>query len=313
MDIIVFALINGLLYGMLLFVLASGLTLIFSMMGVLNFAHASFYMLGAYLGYQISVWSDFWVALFAAPVIVGILGAAVERYGLRTVHKYGHLGELLFTFGLAFFIEEIVQMSWGRSPLDFQVPDMLNFTAFTLFETGYPAFRIFMLVVSVSIFIALLLVLTKTRIGLIVQAALVHPEMVEMLGHNVPKIFMMVFGAGAALAGIAGVIAGPVLITQPSMAAALGPILFVIVVVGGLGSLTGAFIASLLIGFIQTFAVAIDYSLADFMGLFGVMESPVYLSDVWEVTVAQIGPIIPYMLLILILVFRPAGLIGKRL
>lgn len=313
MDIIVFALINGLLYGMLLFVLASGLTLIFSMMGVLNFAHASFYMLGAYLGYQISVWSDFWVALFAAPIIVGILGAAVERYGLRTVHKYGHLGELLFTFGLAFFIEEIVQMSWGRSPLDFQVPDMLNFTAFTLFETGYPAFRIFMLVVSVSIFIALLLVLTKTRIGLIVQAALVHPEMVEMLGHNVPKIFMMVFGAGAALAGIAGVIAGPVLITQPSMAAALGPILFVIVVVGGLGSLTGAFIASLLIGFIQTFAVAIDYSLADFMGLFGVMESPVYLSDVWEVTVAQIGPIIPYMLLILILVFRPAGLIGKRL
>ncbi|PCI87647.1 MAG: branched-chain amino acid ABC transporter permease [Hyphomicrobiales bacterium] len=313
MDIIVFALINGLLYGMLLFVLASGLTLIFSMMGVLNFAHASFYMLGAYLGYQISVWTDFWVALFVAPIIVGILGAAVERYGLRTVHKYGHLGELLFTFGLAFFIEEIVQMSWGRSPLDFQVPDILNFTAFTLFETGYPAFRIFMLVVSVSIFIALLLVLTKTRIGLIVQAALVHPEMVEMLGHNVPKIFMMVFGAGAALAGIAGVIAGPVLITQPSMAAALGPILFVIVVVGGLGSLTGAFIASLLIGFIQTFAVAIDYSLADLMGLFGVMESPVYLSDIWEVTVAQIGPIIPYMLLILILVFRPAGLIGKRL
>ncbi|MDO6966162.1 branched-chain amino acid ABC transporter permease [Rhizobium alvei] len=312
MDVLIFSLLNGLLYGMLLFILASGLTLIFSMMGVLNFAHASFFMLGAYFGFEISRWTGFWVALIAAPLLVGCVGAFVERFGLRTVHKYGHLGELLFTFGLAFLIEEVVQMFWGRSPLDFRVPEALDFTAFTLFGAGYPAFRIFMLVVSVAIFASLFLVLTRTRVGLIVQASLTHPDMVAMLGHNVPRVFMLVFGAGSALAGLAGVIAGPVLITQPSMAAALGPILFVIIVVGGLGSLTGAFIASVLVGCIQTFAVSIDLSLADLFGLFGAAEVPAILGDLRDVTVAQIGPIIPYLLLVLVLIFSPTGLIGKR-
>lgn len=312
MDVLIFSLLNGLLYGLLLFILASGLTLIFSMMGVLNFAHASFYMVGAYFGYEISRRTGFWVALVAAPLLVGICGAFVERFGLRTVHKFGHLGELLFTFGLAFLIEELVQMIWGRSPLDYRVPEALDFTAFTLFGVGYPAFRIFMLVVSVAIFAGLFLVLTRTRVGLIVQASLTHPDMVAMLGHNVPRVFMLVFGAGSALAGLAGVIAGPVLITQPSMAAALGPILFVIIVVGGLGSLTGAFIASILIGFIQTFAIAINLSVADVFGLFGVHEAPAAISDLWRVTVAQIGPIIPYLLLVLVLIFKPTGLIGKR-
>jgi branched-chain amino acid transport system permease protein len=312
MDVLIFSLLNGLLYGMLLFILASGLTLIFSMMGVLNFAHASFFMLGAYFGFEISRWTGFWVALIAAPLLVGVVGAFVERFGLRAVHKYGHLGELLFTVGIAFLIEELVQMIWGRSPLDFRVPGLLNFTAFTVFGAGYPAFRIFMLVVSVVIFVSLFLILTRTRVGLIVQASLTHPDMVAALGHNVPRVFMLVFGAGSALAGLAGVIAGPVLITQPSMATALGPILFVIIVVGGLGSLTGAFVASILIGCIQTFAVSINLSVADVFGFFGVTEAPTAFSDLWGVTVAQIGPIIPYLLLVLMLIFSPTGLIGKR-
>jgi branched-chain amino acid transport system permease protein len=312
MDVMIFSLLNGVLYGMLLFILASGLTLIFSMMGVLNFAHASFFMLGAYFGFEISRWTGFWVALIAAPLLVGVVGALIERFGLRTVHKYGHLGELLFTFGLAFLIEELVQMIWGRSSLDFRVPEVLNFTAFTIFGAGYPAFRIFMLLVSVVIFLGLFLVLTRSRVGLIVQASLTHPDMVAMLGHDVPRVFMLVFGAGSALAGLAGVIAGPVLITQPSMAAALGPILFVIIVVGGLGSLTGAFVASILIGCIQTFAVSIDLSVADVFSLFGVTEPPIAFGDLWRVTIAQIGPIIPYLLLVMVLIFSPTGLIGKR-
>lgn len=315
-EVIAFSVLNGTLYGMLLFLLASGLTLIFSMMGVLNFAHASFFMLGAYFGFEINQHIGFFPALILAPVLVGLIGAAVERYGLRQVHKFGHLGELLFTFGVAFVIEEAVQMIWGRSPQAFNVPAALDFTAFEIFGTGYPAFRLFMLVMSIAIFAGLALVLTRTRVGLIVKASLTHPEMVSMLGHNVPLVFMSVFGVGSALAAIAGVIAGPILVTQPSMAMALGPILFVIVVVGGLGSLTGAFIASLLIGFIQTFAVAIDLSVADMFALIGISAPPEALgalvSDIWNVSVAQVGPVIPYLLLVVMLIFRPMGLVGKR-
>ena len=132
--------------------------------------------------------------------------------------------------------------------------------------------------------------------------------MVAMLGHDVPRIFTLVFGGGAALAGLAGVIAGPALVTQPSMAALLGPILFVVIVVGGLGSLAGAFVASLLIGLVQTFAVAMNFSLRRSLR----PDAPPFLGDLWQVTVAQLAPIIPYILLVLILIVRPTGLMGTR-
>ena len=298
---------------MLLFLLASGLTLIFSMMGVLNFAHASFYMLGAYFGYQISRYVGYWPGLVLAPILVGFVGALIERFGLRTVHKFGHVAELLFTFGLAFIIEEAVQMIWGKVAVDYRVPELLNFPAFTLFETTFPAFKMFMLVMSVATFLALLTLLTRTRVGLIIQAALSHPNTVGTLGHNVPLIFMMVFGVGCGLAALAGVIAGPALVTQPAMAASLGPILFVVVVVGGLGSLPGAFVASLAIGLIQTFAVAVNVSIADVMATVGIKLDPSsFAGDLWMATVAQVAPIIPYLLLVLVLMFRPQGLMGNR-
>ena len=313
LELIIFSTLNGLLYGLLLFLLASGLTLIFSMMGVLNFAHASFYMLGAYFGFQISLYVGYWPGLILAPLLVGGIGALVERYGLRTVHKHGHVAELLFTFGLAFMIEELVQMVWGKVPVDYRVPDLLNFSAFTLFSTTYPAFRMFMLVTSVVVFLCLLLLLTRTRVGLIIRAALTHPNMVGMLGHNVPLVFMMVFGVGCGLAALAGVIAGPALVTQPAMAASLGPILFVVVVVGGLGSLQGAFIAALLIGLVQTFAVAINVSVADVLAPLGITLTRDSMGgDLWMATVAQVAPIIPYLLLVLVLIFRPKGLMGYR-
>ena len=178
LQLITFSTLNGVLYGMLLFMMASGLTLIFSMMGVLNFAHASFYMLGAYFGFEFSRRIGFWPGFVLAPLIVGALGALVERYGLRCLHRRGHVSELLFTFGLAFVIEELVQMVWGKLPVDYRVPPALDFVAFRLFDTTYPAYRMFMLLTAVAMFAALLTVLTRTRIGLIIQAALTHPEMV---------------------------------------------------------------------------------------------------------------------------------------
>lgn len=311
LELVIVSTLNGVLYGMLLFLMASGLTLIFSMMGVLNFAHASFYMLGAFFGFQLSHWLGFWPALLLAPLAAGLIGALVERWGLRLVHRHGHVAELLFTFGLAFVIEEVVQMVWGKLPVDYRVPPALDFTAFTVFSTNYPAFKMFELATSIAIFLALLALLTRTRIGLIIQAALTHPNMVAMLGHNVPRIFMLVFGVGTGLAAVAGVIAGPALVTQSDMASLLGPILFVVVVVGGLGSLAGAFVASLLIGLLQTFAVASNASLA---GLLGPVfpEARLVLGDLWNVTVAQIAPVMPYLLLVVILIFRPTGLLGTR-
>ena len=293
--------------------MASGLTVIFSMMGVLNFAHASFYMLGAFFGFEISRHIGFWPGLVVAPVLVGVIGMLVERYGLRTVHKHGHVAELLFTFGLTFIIEELVQMAWGKLAVDYRVPPLLDFPAFTVFSTEYPAYKIFELLTSIAIFLVLLLVIKRTRVGLVVQAALSHPEMVGMLGHNVDRVFMLVFGVGAGLAAVAGVIAGPALVTQANMAQSLGPILFVVVVVGGLGSLSGAFVASLLIGLLQTFAVASNASLASVFGeLTGNSGFTVYLSDIWNVTVAQLSAVTPYLLLVLILIFRPRGLMGTR-
>jgi branched-chain amino acid transport system permease protein len=312
LELVVVSTLNGVLFGMLLFLMASGLTLIFSMMGVLNFAHASFYMLGAFFGFQVSQRFGFWPALIIAPILVGVVGALVERYGLRNVHRHGHVAELLFTFGLAFVIEEVVQMIWGKAPVDYRVPPALDFSAFTIFSTNYPAYKMFMLLFAIGIFVVLLLVLTRTRVGLIIQAALTHPNMVGMLGHNVPRVFMLVFGVGSALAGVAGVIAGPALVTQANMAALLGPILFVVVVVGGLGSLSGAFVASLLIGLVQTFAVAVNVSFADLLTALNIPVPTSFFTDIWRVTVAQVAPIIPYLLLVLILIFRPTGLLGTR-
>jgi branched-chain amino acid transport system permease protein len=313
MEFFLVTLLNSLSYGLLLFMLSSGLTLIFSMMGVLNFAHASFYMLGAYFAYQTGLHVGFWAALFLSPLAVGAIGAFTERFGLRTVHKFGHVAELLFTFGLAYVVEEIVHLIWGRAPVDYRVPASLDFTLFTLFTTQYPAYRAFMMVVSVAMLVGLWLLLTRTRIGMIVQASLTHPDMVEALGHNVPRVFMFVFAGGAALAGLAGVLGGNMFITEPGMAAAVGTIVFVVVVFGGMGSLTGAFIASLLIGALQTFSVALDYSGADVLRGIGLDVGP---DSPWHglatISISQTAPVLPYLLMVLMLIARPRGLMGTR-
>ena len=313
MELILITLLNGLSYGLLLFMLSSGLTLIFSMMGVLNFAHASFYMLGAYLAYSISTVFGFWPALLIAPLAVGALGALVERYGLRAVHRYGHVPELLFTFGLSYVTVELVQMVWGRSALPYRVPAALEGTLFTLYTTAFPVYRGFMMLVAMAMLLALYLLLKYTRVGMIVQAALTHPEMAEALGHNVPRVFMLVFGGGCALAALAGVIGGNAFVTEPGMAAAVGSIIFVVVVVGGLGSLRGAFCASILIGLLQTYAVSLDTTAAGLLARFGIAADaggPAY--PLLQLSIARIAPILPYILLIAVLVFRPRGLMGRR-
>jgi len=313
MEFFVISLLNGVSYGLLLFMLSSGLTLIFSMMGVLNFAHTSFYMLGAYFAYTLSGVVGFWPALFIAPLLVGGLGALFERYSLRRVHKFGHVPELLVTFGLSYLILELVQLVWGRSTVPYGLPAQLQGPLFTLFGTQFPKSRSFIMLVALLMLLSVWLLLTRTRIGLVIQAALKHPEMVEALGHNVPRVFMLVFGGGAALAGLAGVIGGNTYVTEPAMAASVGSIIFVVVVVGGMGSLAGAFLASLLIGIVQTFAVALDYSGASALQSLGMRVTPETFSyPLLSLTISQVAPILPYLFLVLILIFRPKGLLGTR-
>lgn len=313
MEFYTISLLNGISYGLLLFMLSSGLTVIFSMMGVLNFAHASFYMLGAYFAFSVTELVGFWPALLLAPLLVGVLGAGFERFFLRRVHKFGHVPELLITFGLSYILLELVQLVWGRGSVDYRVPEALEGPLFILYGTQFPMYRGFMMLVALLMLLAIWLLLKRTRIGLVIQAALTHPEMVQALGHNVPRVFMLVFGGGAALAGLAGVIGGNAFITEPGMAATVGSVIFVVVVVGGMGSLAGAFLASLLIGVLQTFAVAIDASLMSAVQVLGLTVTPdTFGYTLWKLKLSQVAPILPYLFLVLILIFRPKGLLGTR-
>jgi len=338
MEFFLISLLNGVSYGLLLFMLSAGLTLIFSMMGVLNFAHASFYMLGAYWGFTLSALWGFVPALILAPLGVGLLGAGFEKWFLRRVHAHGHVPELLITFGLAYVVLEVVQLLWGRSAVPFAPPAWLQGPAFTLIGGGpftdlhwvwgaaseaacqgtalcspFPATRAFMMGVALVMVISLWALITHTRVGLVIQAALTHPQAVQTLGHNVPRVFMLVFGVGTGLAALAGVIGGSTFVTEPSMAATVGSVTFVVIVVGGLGSLAGAFGASLLIGTVQTMAVAIDLSLSDLWLALGLPGQASAASSPWmKLTLSQAAPILPYLFLVLMLMVRPRGLMGTR-
>ena len=194
--------------------------------------------------------------------------------------------------------------------MDYRVPPSLEGTLFTLYSTSFPVYKGFMMLVSVGMLALLAALLASTRTGLIIKAALSRPDMVQALGHDVPRIFTLVFAGGAALAGLAGVIGGNAFVTEPGMAAAVGPIVFVVVVVGGLGSLAGAFVASLLIGILQTFLVGWDYSIIDLARLFGMhLHSTSALA---RLSLTQLAPIMPYLLMVAILIFRPRGLMGAR-
>jgi branched-chain amino acid transport system permease protein len=331
------SLLNGLSVGLLLFMLAAGLTLIFSMMGVLNFAHASFYMLGAYVAFSITQVAGFWWGLLLAPVLVGALGAAFERYALRSVRRFGHVPELLITFGLSYIVLELVQLVWGRQALNFQPPESLRGPLFTVVDlpnalswawghppadckavaaatcTQFPKFRAFGMAVSVLMLLALWLALTYTRVGLVIRAALTHPEMVEALGHNVPRVRMLVFAGGTALAALAGVIGGALRVTEPSMALSVGAVVFAVIVIGGMGSLAGAFVASVLLGLLDSFAVGSNHSIADLLlGLGWQVSASTPGFAIWSVKVSQVAAVLPYLMLVLVLVFRPKGLLGTR-
>lgn len=307
MDIWLTILANGLVYGLLLFLMASGLTLILSLMGILNFAHGAFFMLGAYFGYEIGRHGGFWTALLLAPLLTGMAGALVERWGLRPFKKYGpresHGAELLFTFALTFILQEITVLFWGRLPVEAAIPAWLQQQIPLTSGFSLSAYKILLVLLSMTALVSLWAFLSKSRFGLLIEAARSNPDMVAALGHDTGRINNIVFGVGTGLAGLAGAAGGPILVTEPGMAASLGAILFVVIITGGLGSLKGAFIACLLVGWLQHGAVAVDISLSDIIG-----DGLQHL----DFSLARASALLPYLMLILVLVLRPEGLAGRK-
>jgi branched-chain amino acid transport system permease protein len=277
---------HGLVYGMLIFLVASGLTLVLGMMDILNFAHASIYMIGAYICYQIVQWTNsFWLSLLIAPLACALLGIAMERGLIRRVHGSGHVNELLLTFGLAMVITEVIKWIFGTTPLPISPPAMLAGSIHLWGDTKYPLYRLFILLLSGIVLWGMYLLLKKTRLGIAIRASVQDGIMANALGTNVSMVTMTVMGIGAWLAGIAGVIVAPYLSVNPGMYADMITDCFAVIAVGGLGSLAGALVASLLVGQIQSFGV---------------------------IFLPRISIILIYLLMVLVFVVKPSGLFGKK-
>src|SRR3569833_3086327 len=280
-----FALLNSLGYGLLLFLLASGLTVVFGLLNILNIAHASFYMLGAYLAYvTVRRTGSFWFALLVAPFLVAVIGVIAERFLLRRVHALGHWHQLLLTLGLSYVLLEAVKWIWGTQSYPLSPPALLS-GSLIIGGGTYPIYRLFMSGSALTVLGALALILYRTRLGMIVRAAVSNASMVNALGYNVGFVFTGVFGLGALLAGLAGVIAAPMLSVYPGMAADISVDIFIVVVVGGMGSLKGALIASILLGLFQSFGILV---LPDFA---------IFIS---------------FLLMAIVLTVKPFGLYGEK-
>jgi len=245
--------LNGLSYGVLLFLLSVGLTLIFGMLDVVNLAHGSFYMLGAYAGLTlIGVTNNFWLALAVAPVAVGVIGVLIERGCLRPLYRRGPLDQVLLTFGLIYLFEDLVKWIWGGKIRSIPPPDLFAGSV-TLWGATVPSYRLFVIVFGLAMAVALWLLIERTRLGAIIRAGVFDAEMAAGLGINIQRVFTGVFAFGAALAGLSGVIAGPIQSAQPPMGATILIPALIVVVVGGLGSLKGSLVGSLIIGQAETF------------------------------------------------------------
>lgn len=277
-------LFNGLVYGALLIVMCSGLALIYGLRRVVNFAHGSLYMLGAYLGYSIAAYGNFWLALVAVPAVMALLGVLLDRYGFRLLQDRDPLTVVLVTFGLLLVIEDFVQTVWGKSNLSMTVPAALN-TSIDFLGTALPAYRLAVIGVGALVALGLSLWLRHSKIGLFVRAASTDPATTAMQGVNTDALSAGVVGLGTALAGLAGVVAAPFLSLSPSMSSDVIIDSFVVVVVGGLGSLAGAFIAAMVLGMVQALGA-------------------VYLPDA--------AVLLPFVLMIGVLIWKPAGFAGSR-
>jgi len=277
--------LNGLQYGLLLFLVASGLTLVFGIMGVINLAHGSFYMIGAYLAWSLSTRFDSLLAAIVVGVVLSVvLGLVLERLLIRHFYHRDHLYQVLVTYGLILMFEEARSMIWGDDVQGVPIPEMFAHSIPLTDTLSYPVYRLVISAACLVIAVGMYVLIQRTRLGMMIRAGAHSREMTEAMGINVRLLFALVFALGVALAAFAGMIAAPVSSVYPNMGSKVLIVCFVVVVIGGIGSVKGALVAALMIGLTDTFG---------------------------QVYLPQVAGMLVYLLMAAVLVFRPAGLFGK--
>ena len=298
MDIATFLiqLLNAVQYGLLLFLVASGLTLIFGIMGIINLAHGSFYMIGAYLAWSLSgSIGNFWAAIALGIVLSVLLGMLLEWLLMRHLYRRDHLYQVLLTYGLILIFEELRSIIWGDDVHGVPVPDVLS-ASVTLTDTlEYPVYRLWMSGVCVVLAVLMYWLIQHTRLGMTIRAGASNRDMTQSLGINIQLLYRLVFALGVALAAFAGMIAAPVSSVFPGMGGQVLIICFVVVVIGGVGSVKGALVAALLIGLVDTFGKVLEIEIGGFRVL------------------PELAGMSVYLLMAVVLLWRPEGLFGKRL
>ena len=278
-------LLNSVQYGLLLFMLAAGLTLIFGIMGVVNLAHGSFYMLGAYLAWSLSAqFGSFTLAILGGAALSVLFGLALEWLLFRHFYHRDHLDQVLLTFGLIYIFEELRSILWGDDVHGVPIPELLGASIPLTDNLAYPVYRLFMSGVCLALAAGLYFLISKTRLGMKIRAGAFNREMAEALGVNIKLIHAVVFGLGVGLAAVAGMIAAPVASVYPNMGSQVLIMCFVVVVIGGIGSVRGALVAALLVGLVDTFG---------------------------KVLLPQVAGMLVYVLMAVVLLYKPEGLFKK--
>ena len=295
--------LNGLQYGMLLFLISAGLTLVFGVMGFINLAHGVQYMVGAYLLFAFtSLTGNFLLSIFLSLIVALAIGLLLEYFVFRHLYARTHLDQVLATFGIIIFLNELAKVIFGPATLSIELPEFLSGSIQLTEQLRYPVYRLITIGVGVLVAIALFLTVSYTRIGMLIRAGATTPDMVSALGVNIQRLFMIVFGVGAMLAGFAGVIAAPIYAVEPGMGDNMLIVAFVVIIIGGIGSVGGAFLAALLVGLIDT----LGRSLAT--EILSMVFTPSFAN--------QIGPALAsmliYVLMAAILIFRPRGLLPAK-
>ena len=297
MDLATFLiqLLNAVQYGLLLFLVAGGLTLIFGIMGIINLAHGSFYMIGAYLAWSLTAaFGSLWLAIPAGIVLSVALGMAIEWLLIRRLYKLDHLQQVLLTFGLILVFEELRSIVWGNDVHGVPVPDPLTASIALTDTLSYPVYRLWISAVCVVFAILLYVLIQRTRLGMVIRAGASNREMVQSLGINIGLLYRFVFALGVALAAFAGMVAAPVSSVYPGMGSQVLIICFVVVVIGGIGSVKGALVAALLIGLVDTFGKVLNLKIGSLHLL------------------PELAGMSVYLLMAAVLLWKPAGLFGRK-
>ena len=275
-------LLNSVQYGLLLFILAAGLTLIFGIMGVVNLAHGSFYMLGAYMAWSLSsLTGSLTVAILGGAALSVLFGLALEWLLFRHFYQRDHLDQVLLTFGLIYIFEEMRSIFWGDDVHGVAIPELLSASIPLTDNLSYPVYRLFISAVCIALAVGLYLLISKTRLGMKIRAGAFNRDMAEALGVNIKLIYSVVFGLGVALATVAGMIAAPISSVYPNMGSQVLIMCFVVVVIGGIGSVRGALVSALLVGLVDTFG---------------------------KVLLPQVAGMLVYILMAAVLLWKPEGL-----